>query len=37
MTRDDEGMTRDDWDDLGLLGMTRYDEGMTRDDLDDLG
>ena len=37
MTRDDEGMTRDDWDDLGLLGMTRDEEGMTRDDWDDLG
>ena len=28
MTRDDEGMTRDDWDDLARLGMT----GMTWDD-----
>ena len=37
MTRDDEGMTRDDWDDLGLLGMTRDEEGMNRDDWDDLG
>ena len=27
------GMTRDDWDDLGLLGMN----GMTRDDWDDKG
>ena len=30
-------MTRDDWDDLGRLGMTRDYEGMTRDDCDDLG
>ena len=30
-------MTRDDWEDLGSLGMTRDDEGMTRDDWDDLG
>ena len=30
-------MTRDDGDDLGLLGMTRDDEGMTRDDWDDWG
>ena len=29
MTRDDKGMTRDDWDGLGRLGKT----GMTRDDL----
>ena len=29
MTRDDEGMTRDDCDGLGWLGMTV----MTRDDL----
>ena len=33
MTRDDQGFTRDDWDDLGWLGIT----GMTWDDWDDLG
>ena len=34
MTRDDQewlGMSRDDWDDQGLLGMTGM-TGMTRDD-----
>ena len=28
-------MTRDDWDDYGLLGMT-IKSGMTGDDWDDL-
>ena len=28
------GMTRDDWDNYGLLGMTKM-TGMTRDDCND--
>ena len=28
------GMTRDDWDNYGRLGMTKM-TGMTRDDWDD--